>query len=519
MTPSGPGRLPILARRYGEILRHTGSVAVVSGLVIASPALAVGAFPSEISTLPAFLLPGAALGLLGLGLRRLSPAVPTRGSLGLAEGSLIVLLSWSLAVVFGAVPFVLVGGLDITGAVFESTSGWTTTGLTVVDVGAAHPTILLLRSALQLAGGAGLAILMLSALVGPAGTGINTAEGKEELLVPVVDRSAVLVVRIYGAYAVLGTVGLHLSGMSWFDAVNHALTAVSTGGFSTRADSIGAWDSPAIEAVTILLMVLGNLSFVTAWAALRGRWRAVLTNGEVRTSAVLGLLGGLVVWSGATRLLFPQATKALRVALFETVTALTTTGFSTVAYTGWPSVGWCVLIVLMIVGGGTCSTAGGVKQYRVHVLFRYLLHDLGRRLGPRRAVTEPFLREAADRRFLADAEVARIGAFLLLYLAALGLGTGVLAAYGNGVRESLFEFASALGTVGLSIGVTAPDAPRGLLWAETLGMLLGRLEFFTVFVGVACLARDGRLALRAAGARPRPGVRGRKVRGAVAARP
>ncbi len=518
MTTRDSGRLRVLGGRYGEILRHTGSVAVVSGLVIASPALAVVAFPSEVATLPAFLLPGAALALLGLGLRRLAPAVAPR-PLGLADGSVIVLLSWSLAVLFAAVPFVVVGGLDVTGAVFESTSGWTTTGLTVVDVADAHRTILLLRSVLQLAGGAGLAILMLSALVGPVGTGIATAEGKEDLLVPVVDRSAVLVVRIYGAYAVLGTVGLRLAGMSWFDAANHAFTAVSTGGFSTRADSIGAWDSPAIEAVTIPLMVLGNLSFVTAWAALRGRWRTVWTNGEVRTSLVLAALGGLVVWSGVARLLFPSAAKALRVALFETVTALTTTGFSTVAYTHWPPVGWCVLIVLMIVGGGTCSTAGGVKQYRVHVLFRYLCHDLGRRLGPRRAVTEPFLREGADRRFLSEGEVARIGAFLFLYLTVLALGTGVLAAYGNGVRESLFEFASALGTVGLSIGVTAAGAPRGLLWTETLGMLLGRLEFFTVFVGIARLARDGRFALRTARSRPLPGARAGNRSGVAAARP
>ena len=385
-----------MAHRYGEILRHTGSVAVISGAVIASPGIVVVAFPSELNVLPAFLLPGAALSLCGLALRRLAPFASEGRALSLGEGSVIVSLSWVLAVLFAAVPFMWTGGLDFTASVFESTSGWTTTGLTVVDVTTAHPTILLLRSVLQLAGGAGLAILMLSALVGPAGVGISAAEGKEELLVPVVDRSAALVVQIYGGYAIVGTVALRLAGMFWFDAVNHAFTAISTGGFSTRPESIGAWDSPLIGAVTIPLMVLGNLSFVTAWAVLRVRWKTVVSNGEVRTAIILTAVGGLLIWFGVTRHLFPTTVKMARVAVFETTTALTTTGFSTVVYLDWPSLGWCVLIVLMIIGGGTCSTAGGLKQYRVYVLYRYLRHDLTRRLGPRRVVSEAFIWEGGE---------------------------------------------------------------------------------------------------------------------------
>jgi trk system potassium uptake protein TrkH len=489
VTVADSVRLRAFARRYAWILRHTGSVAVVSGVVVASPSLAVLAYPSELPTLPAFLLPGAVLALLGLTLRRLEAPDACARPLDLRESAVIVLLSWVLAVVTAAVPFMWAGGLDFTGGMFEATSGWTTTGLTVVDVTTARPTLLLLRSVLQLAGGAGLAILMLSALVGPSGTGLASAEGKEELLVPVVDRSAVLVVRIYGGYALVGVLALRLAGMSWFDAINHAFTAVSTGGFSTRPESIGAWDSPAIEAVTIPLMVLGNLSFVTAWAAVQGRWRAVLANGEVRTSALLGMLGAVVIWWSVAQGRFPTASKAIRVAVFETATALTTTGFSTVGYLAWPAVGWCVLVTLMVVGGGTCSTAGGLKQYRVYVLYRHVREEIRRRLGPRRAVVEVSVPEGESRRFLPDREVAWIGVLIL--------GTAILAAYGNGLRESLFEFASALGTVGLSVGVTRPDAPHGLLWTETVGMFLGRLEFFTVVVGAARLVGDGGRALHA----------------------
>ncbi len=483
-------RLRVIAGRYTRMLGYIGYVAVISGVVVASPAIVVLAFPSELSTQPAYLIPGALLVLLGTLARRLGP--DDGGALNWAEGAVVVLVSWVLAVLFAAVPFMWVGGLDFTQAVFESTSGWTTTGLSVVDVASAHPTILFLRSALQLAGGAGLAILMLSALVGPSGTGIASAEGKEERLVPVVGRSSALVVRIYTGYAFIGTLALRVAGMTWFDAVNHSFTAVSTGGFSTRVDSIGSWDSPAIEATLTVLMVAGNLSFVTAWAAARGKWREVLSNGEVRTFALFAAVGVLLVWAGVTDGHFPHPNKAVRVAVFETMSALTTTGFSTVGYLPWPSVGWCILILLMVVGGGTCSTAGGLKQYRVYVVYRYLSHDVIRRLRPSRAVSAPYVHDGASRRFLTDAEIAGVGGFMLLYFAALGVGTTILAAYGYGLRESLFEFASALGTVGLSVGVTAPTAPAGLLWTETAGMLFGRLEFFTVLVGSARVVQDAR---------------------------
>ena len=472
--------------RYADIVSHTGTVGVITGVVIASPALGAFAYPQEWGATPAFLLPGLALAGLGAGLRRLTPA-GGRGALRLADASVVVLLSWVLAVTFAAVPFMWVGGLDFTEAVFEATSGWTTTGLSVIRAEAARPTILLLRSTLQLAGGAGLAILMLSALLGPPGVGLSRAEGRGEQLVPLVSRSASLVVRIYAGYTVVGTLLLRVVGMGWFDAINHAFGAVYTGGFSTRDASIGYWDSFSVELVIILLMFLGNLSFVTAYRVLRGDWRAFTRSGEVRLFAVLGgaAFAVLLLWVGPG--LPFEVPKVARVAFFEMATSLTTTGFSTVGYGQWPALGWWTLILLMIVGGGTDSTAGGLKQHRVYLLYRFLVFDLRRRLGPRHAANEFYLRTSGSPRFLGAQEVASAAVFVFLYLAALALGTGVLASYGFGLKESLFEFASALGTVGLSIGVTSADAAGGVLWAESVGMLLGRLEFYAIFVALGAI--------------------------------
>jgi trk system potassium uptake protein TrkH len=287
--------------------------------------------------------------------------------------------------------------------------------------------------------------------------------------------------------------------MDWFDAINHALPALSTGGFSTRAASIGYWDSPAVEAVTIVLMLLGNLNFVTAWLLLRGKLRAVVGNGEVRLMAGVIPVSALLVLLLTCPGLYPTLGKGVRVAVFETISALTTTGFSTVGYGDWNSFGWLVLIVLMLIGGGTCSTAGGIKQYRIYLLYKSLVWDLRRWLLPRTAVVVHPTWQADEQVFVSDARLRQIGTFFFLYLTTYAIGSAILAAYGCGLKESLFEFASAVGDVGLSCGVTTPSAPKGLLWTEIAGMFLGRLEFFVILASAAKLARDSWAMARSRG--------------------
>jgi trk system potassium uptake protein TrkH len=406
------------------------------------------------------------------------------------EGGIIVLISWLTVIVFSAWPFTDVLGIPFSRAIFESVSGWTTTGLSVIDVTAAGPMILFWRSVIQLAGGAGLAIIMMSSIVGPTGVGISSAEGRSDQLVPHVRQSARLVLIIYTAYAVAGSLAYWMAGMSLFDAVNHAFTAVSTGGFSTKPDSIGHWDSISVEAITLPLMLLGNLSFVTAWYLWRGKMRFVFKNGEVRLQSVLMPLSAAVVFIYTSRSLYPQIGKSMRVAVFETVSALTTTGFSTVSYGNWNSFGVIILISLMLIGGGTCSTAGGIKQFRIYLLFRLLFWDIKRQLSPRSAVTEFPIWEGSRRVYLDDAKFRQVVVFVFFYLTIYALGVIILCSYGYDLSDALFEFASALGTVGLSIGVTSAHMPDGALWAEILAMFLGRLEFIIVVISLLKIGKD-----------------------------
>jgi len=488
-----------LKQRYAAIISSVGMILLLSSAVMLTPLLTLMSHPEEADHAWAFGLPAVCLFVLGITLWKAFCSSHDI-TLTVQEGGIIVLASWIVVILFSAWPFTFVLGLPYSRALFESVSGWTTTGLSVVDVTSASRVILIWRSIIQLAGGAGLAIIMMSAIVGPTGVGISSAEGRSDQLVPNVRQSARLVLIIYVCYALAGTIAYWMAGMSLFDAVNHSFTAVSTGGFSTRVESIGYWNSTAIEAVTLPLMLLGNLSFVTAWLLWRGRLRMVARNGEVRLLVVLIPLSAAAMFLLTSRALYPQLGKAIRVAVFQIVTAITTTGFSTVSYGNWNAFGLFLLIILMLIGGGTCSTAGGIKQFRIYLLWKMLWWEIKRYLIPRTAVLERPIWEGNKRVFVDDARIRQVMVFIFLYLATYVLGVMILCTCGFNLVDALFEFASAIGTVGLSVGVTSSQMPDAALWSETIVMFLGRLEFIVVIVSLLKIGGDGRRVL---GRKPR----------------
>jgi len=471
----------IRRKQCATILSYTGGVITLGAPLMLTP-LSVGFFHrGEWGAWKDFTIPAVALFLLGMTLWR---GFHSRraATINILEGGVIVLLSWIIIILFSAFPFITALHLNFTQAVFEAVSGWTTTGLSVVDVTKAPRAILIWRSTIQLAGGAGLAIIMISSIAGPVGPGLAFAEGRTDQLVPHVRKSAKLVMTIYLGYAIVGTLAYIFAGMSSFDAVNHSFAAVSTGGFSTVPESIGRWNSVTIEAVTITLMILGNLNFLTAYLMLNGKFRAVGRNGEVRLMAFVLPVSAFLLFFLVCRGFYPTLEKGARVAIFETVSALTTTGFSTVSYNNWPAFGWFLLIVLMLVGGGTCSTAGGIKQYRIYLLYKSLGWEFKRYFLPRTAVVENYVWQGENKDYIKDDRIRQTSLFLFLYLICYVLSVGILTAHGFNLPESMFESASSLGTVGISVGVTSASAPPIVLWTETLGMFLGRLEFFIVFI-------------------------------------
>jgi len=481
-----------LKERYAVILSAIGLMLLLCSGLLVTPLLALFVWPDQMVHAPEFAMPAVILAMIGMMLWRFF-RIRSFTPLSVQEGGLIVLTSWLIVIVFSAWPLMTILHLPFSRALFESVSGWTTTGLSVVDVEVAGPLILLWRSIIQLAGGAGLAIMMMSALIGPTGIGISKAEGRGDQLVPQIRQSARLVLIIYGTYAVSGVVAYYLAGMSLFDAINHSFAAVSTGGFSTHTQSIGYWDSPLIEAITLPLMFLGNLSFVTAWFLFRGKLLDVSMNGEIRLQAVLVPLSMVLFFLMTTQTLYPHLGKSIRVAIFEVMTAITTTGFSTVSYSQWNSFGINLLVILMLIGGGVCSTAGGIKQFRIYLLGKLVFWEFKRYISSPNAILVRPIWEGGRRVFVDDDQIRQLTVFVSLYLATFATGVLLLCAHGFSLESSLFEFASAMGTVGLSVGITSAQMPDSVLWAEIVAMFLGRLEITMVFVSVFKLKRDAGL--------------------------
>lgn len=483
-----------LRERYSALMAFVGGIWMIIGLTILVPASLWFAFPDEVWPASAFLLVGLPVLISGSWVwRHFQKDIEELPSPTLHEGMVALVIAWVSAIVIGALPFMLIDRLTVSQAIFEATSGWTTTGLSVVDVEAAPRLLLFYRSLIQMVGGAGFAIIVLSSITGPTGSGLSVAEGRDDLLAPNVRQSAELVLRIYLGYLFVGTAALYFAGMDWFDAINHSFTALSTGGFSTRAESIGYWDSFAVEAVIIALMILGTVNYLSAYLLFRGRWRWFLRNGEVKVLGVLLAFGTALLLLGYTIGAYAgEPSRALRVAVFEVTSAVSTTGFSTVSYLDWPQLGWWVLIIAMIIGGGSGSTAGGLKQFRVYVLAKAVYWEIRRAFLPEHAINRATIYKGEETVLLTDQQVRRAALYVVIYFALFFGGILFLLISGPyDIGAAMFEAASTLSTVGLSVGITSADAPSLQLWLQSLGMLFGRLEFFMLLIGAIKFSQDG----------------------------
>ena len=482
-----------LATSYRALGRVGGFVLLLLGGLHLVPLALLLAFPEEKSAAGHFLIPAAAAAgagaLLLLVFRNARP-----GTLTLRYGVLVTCLAWTTACLMSAAPFAL-HGESWRNALFESVSGWSTTGLSIIDLESVGPLLLFWRAFLQLLGGAGLILVMASALAGPWATGLYQAEGHGEPFLPHMGRTSRAILGIYLGYTVLGIGAFLVAGLPLFEAATHSMTSLATGGFSTRAAGLGSFESPAVEGVAIVLMVLGQLNFMIHFLLLRGRWRAALRQGEVKVFLVALLLGvGLLYW-GAARPLW-GSDPGLRRALFQAVSALSGTGFSIAPDGEWNGVGAAVLIGLMLIGGGVNSTAGALKQHRVYLVFKSVQWQVRQFFLPRSAVFVRQIWRGEERIVLEPDHLRGVATYVVFYLLVWSFGSLVLMGYGVSMQGALFEFASALGGVGLSAGITTPAAPGGILYTEMAGMFLGRLEFFIVILGVGKILVDLRDAWR-----------------------
>ncbi|MCK8827917.1 TrkH family potassium uptake protein [Natroniella acetigena] len=479
----------IIKNRYKLIIKYIGILIMAIGGFLLLPLLALPFYPDEIIYLKAFVIPSIIFSSIGyLFYKKIDSK--DESTLSLREGGIIVLSSWLVAIIASALPFVITGELNFTQAVFEATSGWTTTGLSVVDVAEAPHIFLLWRSIMQFFGGVGLVVVMLSSILHPYGFGLYNAEGRSDQLLPHVRRSTKAIMYIYCGYTISGIILYVLVGMGLFDAINHSIAALSTGGFSTRVDSLGYWDSLSIEMVTWVLMILGTINFATHFALLKGKFKIFFKNGEIRLlSALIALFVPVVIYFSLVEL-YDTLPNALRRGVFEIISAISTTGFSLNTFANWNQFGVFSVVILMLIGGGIGSTAGGIKLFRIYLMLKSLVWELQGFFLPENVVRENYIWRGESKLYIKPEYIKTTANYIFIYMITYFLGVLIFLAHGYPLLESMFEFASSLGTVGLSIGLTSPELPSLILWTQTFGMFLGRLEFLVIFFGIVKIIKD-----------------------------
>ncbi len=406
------------------------------------------------------------------------------------EGLLLVVATWLIAALLGALPFYFSSHVpSFTDSVFESVSGFSTTGATVLaDVEALPASLLLWRSLTHWLGGMGIILLGIAILplVGAGGRELYRAEfsgARSERLRPRIAETALALWKIYIAFTLACYAALRFAGMGKFDALCHAFSTLATGGFSTRNESIGAFANPALEIVILLFMVLAGINFTRHYRLLVERSASTFW-GDVELRLYLIVIGVMTAAMTATLVQASEISpgESLRLASFQVVSILTTTGFSTADFEGWSSFGQLLLLVLMFVGGCTGSTAGGMKVARIGLLFRVVGREFHRLVEPHGVFAVRFGGRAIPEKTIQSLLNLVYLAFLVNFAACL-----CLTALGMDVLTAISAVAACMFNIGPGLGQVGPaehygDLPAAAKWVLSICMLAGRLEFYTLLV-------------------------------------
>ncbi|WP_267268174.1 TrkH family potassium uptake protein [Pseudomonas protegens] len=396
--------------------------------------------------------------------------------------------SWLVVCIFAALPMVFIHHISYTDAFFETMSGITTTGSTVLTgLDSASPGLLIWRSMLHWLGGIGfigMAVAVLP-LLRVGGMRLFQTESSDwsEKVAPRSHVAAKSILLVYLGLTGLATLALWIAGMTPFEAVNHAMSLISTGGFSTSDASLGHWTQPAIHWIAVVIMILGSLPFTLYVATLRGNRRALLKDHQVR-----GFLGFLIVISLAvgTWLSWHSDYRwwdALRIVAINVTSVVTTTGVAVGDYTSWGSFAVLLFFYLTFVGGCSGSTAGGLKIFRFQVAASLLISSLKQLIHPRAVIQKKYNGHPIDEDIVRS--LLTFSFFFTITIALLALGLGLI---GLDWTTALSGAATAVCNVGPGLGSiigpagnfsSLPDAAK---WLLTIGMLLGRLEILTVLV-------------------------------------
>ncbi len=411
--------------------------------------------------------------------------------MGKREVFLLVSFSWIIFSLFGMLPFLLGGYLtSVADAFFETMSGFTTTGATVIDhIDDLPHGILFWRSITQWLGGMGIIVLTLAILPmlnSGEGTQLFNAEApgvRHDKITPRISQTAKRLWVLYLSMTLVASTILYLGPMNLFDSICHAFSAMATGGYSTKQASIAYWESPYTEYAITLIMFFAGINFSLLYITITGNYKKLFKDQEVKWYACTVLIFTLTISIGLLYTgQYHHVEEAFRVSIFQVVSLITTTGFATADFVVWGPFFCFLMFLIMIPGACAGSTSGGLKQVRIIIAFKHLAIEFYKQLHPRAVVPVRI-----NKYTLPPEMVTKVLSFILIYaLVALGC-SAILSMEGFNFEESISVTITCLSNVGPGLGSAGPSGTLAYLsdiskWTLSFAMLVGRLELFTVLI-------------------------------------
>jgi trk system potassium uptake protein TrkH len=407
--------------------------------------------------------------------------------IGYREGFAVAALGWFLTAVFGSLPFVLSGAIPHPiDAFFETMSGFTTTGASILtDIEALPLGILLWRSTTHWIGGIGTVVLLVALIpsLRIAGMQFYRAEVSgptKTKALPRVAQTSRQLFKVYVVFTLLEVVALRFAGLPWFDSVIHTFGTVATGGFSSRNLSVGAYNSLAVELIIVFFMLLCGINFALHIRAMQGKPQVLWRDRETQVFLLVALVAVAVISTNLISVTGTSLGASVRDSLFQVASIVTSTGFATVDFNQWPDLSRLVLVLLMFVGACAGSTGGGIKVIRIMVLWKLGTRQLQKLIHPQAVIPVRI-----GRSVIPPEVTDSIQAFLILYLGLFIGAVLVMGMLGLDLISAITSVVATLSNIGPGLGVVGPVAnyaaiPVAGKLVLSFCMLVGRLELFTV---------------------------------------
>ena len=409
--------------------------------------------------------------------------------INLRQAFLLTILSWLVIALFGSLPFMYSSSsLNFTNAFFESVSGITTTGSTVIsNFDSLSEGILIWRSLLQWFGGIGIIVLAVAILPTLQIGGMQLLHMEHddpyEKTLPKINKFIFEIIFLYFGLTILCLFSYYFNGMNAFDSLIHSMTTISTGGFSNKSLSFGYFDSQTLESISILFMILGSLPFVIFIKFIHGQKNSLFKDDQIRLFIFLLVSIVLISCFWVKHYLNIEWSSALRLTTFNITSILTGTGYTSTNYNNWGGFGLIIILMIMFIGGCAGSTTGGVKIFRFQILFRGVRLQIKKLTQPHAVFLMKF-----NKKTVTENTYTSIISFFFIYILLFILSSVILSFLGTDFLTALSASASAISNVGPGVGeIIGPNGNYSGIneigkWVLAFTMLIGRLEIFTILV-------------------------------------